>query len=110
MARAGLDEQVVVETAARLADRRGLDAVTLAALAKALKVKPPSLYNHIPGGLDGLRSAIARKAAQDLGRALADAAIGVSGPEAVHALAQAYRTFVKAHPGLYAGQIGRAHV
>jgi len=105
MARAGLDADLVVKTAAKLADKRGLDGVTLTSLAKTLQVRTPSLYNHIPGGLDGLRSELARRAATELGRSMAGAAVGVSGPAAVHALANTYRAFVKAHPGLYASLV-----
>lgn len=49
MARAGLDKNVVIEKAAQLANRMGLEAVTLKLLADSLHVQPPSLYNHIKG-------------------------------------------------------------
>ena len=54
MARAGLDKNVVVEKAAQLANKMGIDQIQLKTLAESLNIQPPSLYNHIRG-LDDLR-------------------------------------------------------
>ena len=72
-------------------------------LAEALGVQTPSLYNHVDG-LPGLRRELALLSARSLGQCLADAAIGRSGPEALAALAQAYRSFIRENPGLYASR------
>jgi AcrR family transcriptional regulator len=53
VARRGLDRAQVIEAAATLADRDGLESVTLGRLAGELGVRPPSLYNHVDG-LDGV--------------------------------------------------------
>jgi AcrR family transcriptional regulator len=99
--RAGLDAAQVVATAAAIADAEGLDAVTLARVAADLGVKSPSLYNHV-AGRDGLVRGVALLGLQDLAAALREAAIGRAGTEALLATAQAYRAFVKEHPGRYA--------
>lgn len=55
--RAPLSPERVLATALRLADKQGLEAVTMRNLARALKVEAMSLYNHVPGKerlLDGL--------------------------------------------------------
>jgi AcrR family transcriptional regulator len=104
MPRAGLDHDVVVAAAARLADAEGLDAVTLARVAAALRVKSPSLYNHV-AGRDGLRG-IALLGLDELATTLREAAIGRSGTDGLQATAQAYRAYVLEHPGRYgAGSI-----
>ncbi len=99
--RPGLGTARVVEAAARLVNAEGLEALTLNRLAETLGVQAPSLYNHVDG-LPGLRRELALLSARSLGQCLADAAIGRSGPEAVAALANAYRAFIKENPGLYA--------
>ncbi|HEX5924817.1 MAG TPA: WHG domain-containing protein [Baekduia sp.] len=101
MPRAGLDHDVVVATAAQIADAEGMDAVTLARVAAALRVKPPSLYNHV-AGRDGLLRGIALLGLAELAAALRDAAVGRSGTDGLQATAQAYRVYVLAHPGRYA--------
>lgn len=105
--RAGLDRAAVVAAAARLVDERGWEALSLTGLARQLRVEPPSLYNHI-AGLAGLRRELALMALDELDSTLGKAAIGKSGDEAVIALAQAYRSFIKRRPGLYAATVAPA--
>ncbi|MGE0544771.1 MAG: TetR/AcrR family transcriptional regulator [Dehalococcoidia bacterium] len=99
-ARAGLDRAAVVLAAARLADRDGLEAVTLAVLAADLGVRPPSLYNHV-AGQEGLRRALALHGLKELTARIGRAAVGKSGDAALLALAHAYRAYAGEHPGVY---------
>jgi AcrR family transcriptional regulator len=99
--RAGLDHDTVVAAAAQIADAEGVEAVTLARVAAALGVKPPSLYNHV-AGRDGLLDGIALLGLTELAATLREAAIGRSGADGLQAAAQAYRAYVLAHPGRYA--------
>lgn len=100
----GISRAQVVETAAALADQRGLDQLTLAQVAARLGVKLPSLYNHVDG-LPALRRELALHGLRQLGHALSYATIGVAGDAAVIAAAGAYRAFVLARPGLYAATV-----
>jgi AcrR family transcriptional regulator len=101
MPRAGLDAAAVVAAAAALADADGLPELTLARLAARLGVRAPSLYAHVDG-LDDLRARLRAQGARELHAALAAAAAGRAGSDALRAVAEAYRTFARAHPGLYA--------
>jgi AcrR family transcriptional regulator len=100
MARRGLSRAAVVETAARLADRDGYDALTLGAVAAEVGVRPPSLYNHVEG-LAGLRRELALAGLAELGERIRDAAVGRAGEDALLALADAYRGYAREHPGVY---------
>ncbi len=99
--RAGLDRAAVVEAATAIADEQGLRALGVVELARRLRVKPPSLYNHV-GSLVDLRRELALAGMRGLGQRLTDAAVGRSGDEALRTMAHAYRAFARAHPGLYA--------
>ena len=99
--RGRLDRAAILERAAGLADRDGLDVLTLTALAGELGIRPPSLYNHV-ASLEELRQALAVRALGGLDAALGRAAVGKAGTGAVVALGEAYRTYAHAHPGLYA--------
>jgi len=101
MPRAGLSAESVTAAAAELADAEGLDAVTLAALAARLGVRPPSLYAHV-AGLADLRARIAARGAGQLAERLQAAAAGRAGTEALSAFAEAYREYAREHPGEYA--------
>jgi AcrR family transcriptional regulator len=99
--RVGIDKDAVVRAAAKIADDHGWDALTLARVANKLRVRPPSLYNHV-GGLEALRRELKILALRDLDATLSRATIGKSCDDAVRGLAAAYRAFVKLHPGSYA--------
>ena len=101
MARAGLDTEAVVGAAEELADANGLDAVTLTTLAQQLGVRPPSLYAHI-AGLPDLRRRLAARGARRLAAAMEAAAAGRARGDALAAVAEAYRSYAREHPGSYA--------
>ncbi|KKI90565.1 TetR family transcriptional regulator [Bacillus sp. SA1-12] len=98
--RAGLDLNTILSAASEIVDTEGVDSLTLATLAKKLKIRPPSLYNHVEG-LQGLQKALAHYGLEELYERMSQAAIGRSKDEAVHAISQAYISFARAHPGLY---------
>ena len=99
--RVGIDKDAVIRAAVKIADEHGWDALTLARVAKKLRIRSPSLYNHV-GGLEGLRRELKLLALRDLNTALSRATIGKSRDDAVRGLAAAYRAYVKRHPGTYA--------
>lgn len=109
-----LNRELVIAQAVEMADEAGdINAVSLTALARGLKIRPPSLYNHIAGQED-LHSGMAEFALAKLINHLRQASLGLVGKEAIEAIAYAYRQFVHAHPGIYpltvrapeAGEIG----
>lgn len=85
--------EIVATTRALLA-RDGVEALSLGAVAKALGIKPPSLYKHFAGRGD-LEAALI---AIGLGE-LADAMEAAG--EDLQAIGVAYRTFALANPELY---------
>lgn len=112
MPRAGLTPEVVVRVAAEIADERGLEQLTLAALAARLGVAVPSLYKHV-AGLDAVRRGVAIRALGELESSMveaiaadaADAARRIPPVERLRRLASAYRAFAREHPGCYAATV-----
>ncbi|RIV37177.1 TetR/AcrR family transcriptional regulator [Micromonospora radicis] len=100
MPRAGLNKQVVVREAARLADEVGFDRLTLAALANRLGVALPSLYKHVKGA-EALAQQLSALATAELADEMTTAAAGRSGEDALRAVAEAYRSYAHRHPGRY---------
>jgi AcrR family transcriptional regulator len=94
----------VTATALALVDRESLEALSLAAVASELGVRPSALYTYFDS-LDALRYAIAVQATRNLTDDLRDAAIGRSGDAAMTAVAYAYRSFASHHPGQYASTL-----
>jgi AcrR family transcriptional regulator len=77
-------------------------ALTITRLAAVLKVKPPSVYNHVRN-LDGLRDDLARRGLQELLDQTWQAVAGLAGRDALEAMAHAQRQYAKKHPGVYKG-------
>lgn len=78
----------------RLVSERGVDALSMRALADAVDVKAPSLYKHVRGR-DEVVADVQARAIRELAAALA--AVGPWTP----AVALAYRSWALAHPNLY---------
>ncbi|MGO8947821.1 MAG: TetR/AcrR family transcriptional regulator, partial [Ktedonobacterales bacterium] len=85
--RVGLDKATVIKAAVALADKGGLEAVTMGKLAQDLGVRPPSLYHYLPQGIDGLRRELALQSWHDQIDLLGKAVMGKSGHEAIRAMA-----------------------
>jgi AcrR family transcriptional regulator len=98
--RTRLTKTAVVQAAAELINHEGPEALSLNRLAERLDIRTPSLYNHVDG-LPGLQRELAVMNARLLADRLSAAAIGKSGPELFMEVAQAFRDYVKEHPGLY---------
>ncbi len=96
-----LNRELVIERAAAMADEAGrVTAVSLTALAQALEIRPPSLYNHV-ANLEDLHYGLAVHGLSLLLADLRQAAQGLVGQEAIMAMANTYRQFAHNHPGLY---------
>ncbi|KOR76830.1 TetR/AcrR family transcriptional regulator [Paenibacillus solani] len=98
--RPGIDRLQLLQTAAELADRDGLHALTLAALAGKLGVRSPSLYNHVDG-LTGLHAALTLYGLQTLHDRMLKSVAGRSGEDALRHACLSYVDFARSHPGLY---------
>lgn len=96
----GMTKEIVVEAAKELIEGTGFGAFSVRALAEKLGVKTASLYTHVES-MDALFTEIGLSALRDQKAAQLAAIEGKDGDAAVFALAESYRTFVKAHAALY---------
>lgn len=95
-----LTKASVVQTAATLADEKGLNFVTIGNIARSLQIKPASLYNHIKN-LDEIHHELAGFAMHQLEEAIASACVGKEKADALKAIGVAHRQFAKEHPHWY---------
>ncbi|WP_105565068.1 TetR/AcrR family transcriptional regulator [Microbacterium halophytorum] len=96
-----LNRAAVVDRAADLADRIGLDELTITKLGRALGIAPPGVYRHV-ADLEDLRGAIAQNAAREAAAVLSAACAGLSGRDALGAVAHALRDWAAGRPARYA--------
>jgi AcrR family transcriptional regulator len=100
MPRAGLSPAAVVDVALALIDEKGLDALSLAAVAERAGVAAPSLYKHV-GSLADLRALMAERIVRQVTTIFAGEVMGRAGDDAVIALMRAYRAYVLSNPARY---------
>jgi len=101
MARAQLSFDILIDTAAAIADQEGLDAVSLTRVSNEVGTTQPALYRYVDS-YDGMIRALGLRGREVLAERLTEAAAGLSGDEAIRAMGYAWRSVVRDHPGLYA--------
>lgn len=92
------------QEASALANRHGLDGLSMNALAETLNIRTPSLYSHV-AGIDDVKRLLAIHGLEELERTATRATIGKSGQDAVRAMLIAHRAFAGKSPGVYAATI-----
>ncbi len=101
MARAQLNYDIVIETAATIADAEGLDAVSLTRISNEVGTTQPALYRYVDS-FDDLIRALGLLGREVLATRLTEASDGLSGDDAIRAMGYEWRAVVRDHPGLYA--------
>jgi AcrR family transcriptional regulator len=87
-------QRAVLDAARELLTREGVEALTLGRVAKALGIRPPSLYKHFAGKRE-IEAALIAEGFEAFAAALAAARPDLA------AIARAYRAFALEHPHLY---------
>ncbi|MDI4644062.1 TetR/AcrR family transcriptional regulator [Cohnella hashimotonis] len=98
--RIGLDRATLLQAATEMADEYGLESVTLSSLAQKLKIRSPSLYNHVKG-LPDLRRELALSGLSKMAARFEAVLPEACGDEVLHDFSVAYLDFARQHPGLY---------
>lgn len=95
-----ITKNAVIQAASDIADERGLNKLSLKAVAEKLNIKTPSLYNHI-ACLDDLLRAVAHNGMRKMNEKMKQAAIGAVGVTAIKAVSVEYLNYMIEHPGVY---------
>lgn len=104
MARRKLDKKTLIAAAAELANEKGVDELSLKDLAERLKIRSPSLYNHI-SGLDELKREIMLYGWEQLGDAVMNAAENYSGYDAIKAMCRAFYRYAAENKGVFGAML-----
>lgn len=95
-----LNRAAVIAAASQFIEKNGFKQLTIPALAQALSIRPPSLYNHI-SSLADLKRELSILANRRLCEHIHKAVAGKSRTKALFALMNSYRDFAVKNPGLY---------
>ena len=95
--RAGLSPEAVVDAALGILDARGLDGLTLKAIADRAGVAAPSLYKHVRG-LPELRRLLAIRILNETADRMGAVVMGRAGEDALKAYLTEYRLVASRYP------------
>ena len=98
--RKGVTVDRIVDTAIGILADSDEASLTTAEIARRLSISQPTLYSHIVS-LDQIRELVAIRGVGELSERVREAVKGREGDDALRAMAQAYRKFVRAAPALY---------
>lgn len=90
----------VVQVASEIADKNGLNNVSLKVIAENLNIRTPSLYNHI-ASLDDLLQEVAHNGMKIMNNRMTQSAVGNAGDTAIKSVSVEYLQFMIEHPGVY---------
>ncbi|MCI2082938.1 MAG: WHG domain-containing protein [Bacteroidales bacterium] len=100
ISRIKVNAEAVEQQAIAITEESGFMSLSIKRVAEALRIKSPSLYNHIKS-LSDLQKIVIERVLNDLKEELVEAAIGRSGTEALERMALAYLHYALKHPNLY---------
>ena len=100
--------QLITDTARKLAEDEGWDAVTTRRLSTEIEYSQPVLYKHF-SGMDGIVAAVAVQGFGELADALSSARTGATdGQDALARVAHAFIRFAHDNPSLFDAMFTRA--
>lgn len=96
----GVNEDRIIEASARLSEEVGMENLTLKIIADELKIKSPSLYNHV-AGLDDIKRKLMIYGWNQIEDKMINAAAGVSGYDALRSMSYAFYDYATSNKGIF---------
>lgn len=94
----------IVNTAATLANRKGLDNLSLKDIAGELNIKSPSLYNHV-SSLDDIKQKLMIFGWKQLEDKMIDSVIGYAGYDALKRICYSFYEYSKGNKGVFSAML-----
>ena len=104
MSKNNINDKLIIETSAHIANKVGLDNLSLKMIAEELNIKSPSLYNHI-SSLDEIKSRLMVYGWKQMEEKMIDSAVGVSGYEALRNMCYAFYDYSTNNKGIFTAML-----
>ena len=104
MSKYNISDELIIETSARIANKVGLDNLSLKIIAEELNIKSPSLYNHI-SSLDEIKSQLMVYGWKQIEEKMIDSAVGVSGYEALKNMCNVFYGYATNNKGIFTAML-----
>lgn len=104
MQKNSITTEIIIETAAKLSNRTGLDSLSLKDIAEELNIKSPSLYNHV-SGLDEIKEKLMIYGWKQVEDKMIDSVIGYAGYEALENMCYSFYEYAKENKGVFSAML-----
>ena len=104
MSKNNINNEIIIEASARIANRIGLDNLSLKLIAEELNVKSPSLYNYV-SSLDSVKQNLMVYGWKQLEEVLVDSAVGVTGYEALKNMCNTFYNYATNEKGVFTAML-----
>lgn len=99
-----ISREQIIETAANLSNKAGLENLSLKMIAEELKIKSPSLYNHV-SGLDDIKKQLMLYGWKQIETLTIEAAVGVTGYDALKSMCYAFYDYAINNKGIFTAML-----
>lgn len=99
-----ITDDLIIETTAALANKSGLDNLSLKIIAEKLDIKSPSLYNHI-SSLDEVKQRLMVYGWKQMEEKMIDSAVGVSGYDALKNMCNVFYNYATNNKGIFTAML-----
>lgn len=104
MSKNNINDELIIETSARISNKVGLDNLSLKNIAEELDIKSPSLYNHV-SSLDEIKQRLMIYGWKKVEEKIIDSAAGVSGYEALKNMCNAFYDYATNNKGVFTAML-----
>jgi len=100
MSKNNISDELIIETAALISDKVGLENLSLKMIAEELNIKSPSLYNHV-SSLENIKEKLMIYGWKQIEEKMIDSAVGVSGYDAIKNMCYAFYDYATNNKGIF---------
>ena len=104
MSKNNINDNLIIETSAKLSNEVGLENLSLKMIAEELKIKSPSLYNHI-SSLADIKEKLMIYGWKQMENKMIDSAVGVTGYEALKNMCYAFYDYTTNNKGVFTAML-----
>jgi len=104
MSKNNISDELIIETSAVIANKIGLNNLSLKIISEELNIKSPSLYNHI-SSLEEIKQRLMIYGWKQIEEKMLDSAVGVAGYEALKNMCHAFYNYAVNNKGVFTAML-----
>lgn len=104
MSKNNISNELIIETAALISNKVGLENLSLKMIAEELNIKSPSLYNHV-SSLENIKEKLMIYGWKQIEEKMIDSAVGVSGYDAIKNMCYAFYNYATNNKGIFTAML-----